>query len=854
MISYNRDSVPNIAPVPTGIHRPFWSVMIPTYNCVNYLVETLKSVLAQDPGLDQMQIEVVDDFSTKDDPEAVVREIGKGRVSFYRQLKNGGAIANFNTCIQRAKGHWIHILHGDDSVLQGFYERLRQGIEQEPNLGAAFCRYIIVDDNSHWTEMISPVERETPGILSNFLAPMAVVNRIMTPSIVVKRSVYEEIGAFHPELFHSADWDMWKRIILNYPIWFEPQVSACYRLHSSSDSSRLKKSGDNITEACRAIEIAETYLPALVATELSNAAREAHAFDALENTKEMLEKGNLEVVIAQLRAAIKCSHSTRIFESLNQILPILFRLLYNNHLLPFVALDKFLSEAQFLAILSQDIKEFQAYPNNQLTLAKLQQARQKIAEQWLNLPHEYLQDAYRGELGTAHKMLLRIGIQKASETNMEQEFLESQNLGKNQNVEQGKIIKNILVKMLYFLPATFSLKSELSIIPHWFITDYLTFLFGSSYFYKDKAEVEKYHFYQQQWIQDLYDWFDRMTDVYISRNVANSILETASFVPPENAIKDVYIKYKKVLQKVLHLKECEVTHKFAEHFTDRKKIKIGILAATFADKPNTWKTLPVYEYLSREFEVTLYALSREGSYLERYCASCASDFIVLPEGLAHQVDVIRSADLDILVITGDSSAITNCIYLLSFHQLARIQVATATPLSEMAISTIDHHLSLKEPQLLDKIAYSKEIASFFQEKLRERELSLLRDRLHLREINFIIFPDWSQPEELLCQEFIEILRNLSTHTLRTQMTLLVDTSNIAEDEAELLFYSVVMNLMMDEDIAIDEELQISFIGHLSKLQWESLLSSIQERIPLVTENKEAIIAVCAESIPVNKEK
>lgn len=63
-----------------------------------------------------------------------------------------------------------------------------------------------------------------------------------------------------------------------------------------------------------------------------------------------------------------------------------------------------------------------------------------------------------------------------------------------------------------------------------------------------------------------------------------------------------------------------------------------------------------------------------------------------------------------------------------------------------------------------------------------------------------------------------------------------------------------MNLMMDEDIAIDEELQISFIGHLSKLQWESLLSSIQERIPLVTENKEAIIAVCAESIPVNKEK
>ena len=65
-----------IGPVDAAFVRPVWSVMIPTYHCARYLGETLRSVLAQDPGPDAMQIEVVDDHSTQDDPERVVREVG----------------------------------------------------------------------------------------------------------------------------------------------------------------------------------------------------------------------------------------------------------------------------------------------------------------------------------------------------------------------------------------------------------------------------------------------------------------------------------------------------------------------------------------------------------------------------------------------------------------------------------------------------------------------------------------------------------------------------------------------------------------------------------------------------------
>ena len=61
--------IPSIAPVASDVHRPLWSVMIPAYNCARYLRQSLESVLVQDLGPSHMQIEVVDDRSTEDDPE-----------------------------------------------------------------------------------------------------------------------------------------------------------------------------------------------------------------------------------------------------------------------------------------------------------------------------------------------------------------------------------------------------------------------------------------------------------------------------------------------------------------------------------------------------------------------------------------------------------------------------------------------------------------------------------------------------------------------------------------------------------------------------------------------------------------
>lgn len=312
---------PPINSVPQDSHRPFWSVMIPTYNGTKYLEQTLKSVLVQDPGVREMQIEVVDDCSTKDDPEELVKDIGQGRVSFFRNPQNVGLVNNWNACIRRSYGRWIHILHQDDVVLPGFYKKLEHDIAIACNddIGAAFCRYVFMDEDGHWNNL-SRLEKRKSGILDNWIQEIAVVQLIQFPSMVVKRNTYENIGGFYPPVHFAADWEMWKRIATNYSVLYEPEILACYRQHTGSESSRLIKTGANITDIIMAIEISKLYLPDTISQEVTMQAREYYAFDALNRANTLINQDNFEAAIAQIKGSLKCSHSFNVIKFMLGIL------------------------------------------------------------------------------------------------------------------------------------------------------------------------------------------------------------------------------------------------------------------------------------------------------------------------------------------------------------------------------------------------------------------------------------------------------------------------------------------------------------------------------------------------------
>lgn len=121
--------------------------------------------------------------------------------------------------------------------------------------------------------------------------------------------------------------------------------------------------------------------------------------------------------------------------------------------------------------------------------------------------------------------------------------------------------------------------------------------------------------------------------------------------------------------------------------------------------------------------------------------------------------------------------------------------------------------------------------------------------LRLKDINLIVFPDWSRPEEALGLELQQVIKALATDPDKNNMTLLIDTSNIAEEDAELMLSSVIMNLLMQENLEINEGPEISLVGQLSKIQWEALLPRLHARIVLENENQQAIAQAKFENIP-----
>jgi hypothetical protein len=311
---------PPIEPVPAGAARPFWSVMIPTLDPrPDYLTRTLAALLEQDPGPALMEIALVDDCSSVVDARECVPVGARDRISWFRQERHVGIGRNWNTCVQRARGQWVHILHQDDLVRRGFYERLRTGIASAPAAGAAFCRDVVIDE--HGDEIGSQrLISATPGIVADWVEHLFVGLHLRASALVVKRSVYEALGGFRLDLHYALDWDMWKRIAAAYPLWYEPEPLACYRRHAGSASLAFMRSGANIAEIGRSIELSASSLQPSLVAEATKRARENYTKYAVDLAWHALWARDLRSSLAQIREARKLTSSVAVAQAVGRLL------------------------------------------------------------------------------------------------------------------------------------------------------------------------------------------------------------------------------------------------------------------------------------------------------------------------------------------------------------------------------------------------------------------------------------------------------------------------------------------------------------------------------------------------------
>jgi GT2 family glycosyltransferase len=277
--------------------------MVPVHNCAPYLNVALSEVVAQLGKRDDAEIVVVDDAST-DDPAAVVDRLGQGRVRYVANPHNLGAIGTFNRCVELASGEFVHLLHGDDAILPGFYDAMERALA-DPDVVAAVCRTRFIDADGT-PGATSRSYRNGTGVWADALEAQAVSNRIRPPGIVVRRSVYERIGGYREDLPHAADWDMWTRLAATGPIVFVDEVLSCYRRHDGSDTADRVRTGVNVRERIAALGMISQYLPPHRHPGIIRRGLVFAAVFATRTAASLARNGDMRGAARQLWEAVRC--------------------------------------------------------------------------------------------------------------------------------------------------------------------------------------------------------------------------------------------------------------------------------------------------------------------------------------------------------------------------------------------------------------------------------------------------------------------------------------------------------------------------------------------------------------------
>ncbi|WP_413200354.1 glycosyl transferase family 1 [Nostoc piscinale] len=112
------------------------------------------------------------------------------------------------------------------------------------------------------------------------------------------------------------------------------------------------------------------------------------------------------------------------------------------------------------------------------------------------------------------------------------------------------------------------------------------------------------------------------------------------------------------------------------------------------------------------------------------------------------------------------------------------------------------------------------------------ELSNDSDFLNTNDINIIVFLDWSQAEDNLYQDLEKVIYAVNNHPASSQINLMIDISDVAEDVANLVLSGVLMNLLMADDADVSAGCEVSLVDSSDFQQWEMISHQVHARIIL----------------------
>ena len=218
---------------------PAVSIILPVYNGIKYLPQSVESILGQD--FTDFEFLILDDCST-DGSWKWLQSLQDERVSLFRNEQNRGLFYNLNFLIKKSKAGIIKLWSQDDVMYPNCIGAIVAFHRQYPQIGFSYTGRDYIDALGN--NLNIQQQDDTPEIISSVLhARIAFFTGSIAGNIAnvaINKSALDNTGLFNEQMKISADFEMWVRLAKNYPVGFIKKTLVRLRNHQEQLSAQEK--------------------------------------------------------------------------------------------------------------------------------------------------------------------------------------------------------------------------------------------------------------------------------------------------------------------------------------------------------------------------------------------------------------------------------------------------------------------------------------------------------------------------------------------------------------------------------------------------------------------------------------